>query len=337
MKSRFCPAVGTCLLLALFACLCLTSGCVFVSGRGFLSGRTMPLEEQVVLGEGKDKILLLDVSGVISEKQRGGIFRLRPELSLVASVKEQLDKASRDDRVKGMVIKINSPGGTVTASDILYQEIKRFRMERSVKVAALFLDTAASGAYYVALAADRIVAHPTSVTGSIGVVLLNLNFNGLMAKIGVSDQTVKSGAFKDLGSPFREPQPGEKEILQAVVNDLHHRFCVLVEQNRKGIALAEHPELTDGRIFTASQALQAGLVDQIGYFSDAVEWIQREMGVPRARVIVYQRDDEYKPNIYAQWEGAGVPKSEINLIKLDLDGELEREGPTFCYLWQPDL
>ena len=337
MKSRSCSGIERFLPVMLIACLCLASGCVYVSGRGFLGGRTMSLEESVVSGEGKDKILLVDVSGVISEKERGGIFRLRSEPSLVASVKEQLDKASKDDRVRGMVLKINSPGGTVTASDILYQEIKRFRTERKVKVAALFLDTAASGAYYVALAADRIVAHPTSVTGSIGVVLLNLNLNGLMEKIGVSDQTVKSGAFKDLGSPFRKPEPGEREILQAVVDDLHHRFCVLVEQNRKGLTLAEHPELADGRIFTASQALQAGLVDQIGYFADAADWIQREMGLPSARVIVYTRRDEYKPNIYATWGGEGLPKTEINLIKLDLDGLIARGGPTFCYLWQPDL
>jgi len=323
-----------CVLLAL---LCLESGCVYVSGMGLLAGRTQPLEEVVLEGQGKHKILVVEMSGVITEEERREIFGLRPEPSLVASVREQLDKASKDRRIAGVIFKINSPGGTVTASDILYQEIRRFRKERNVPTVSLLMDTATSGGYYVALASDRIVAHPTSVTGSIGVVLLNLNLNGLMGKIGVSDQTVKSGRYKDLGSPFREPQPGEREILQAAIDDLHGRFCRLVEENRKGLKIADRPEIADGRIFTASQALEAGLVDEIGYFPDALRRLEKEANLTEARVVVYRRKGEYRPNIYASWQGSGSPRTEINLFKLDLEGWFGRGGPVFLYLWQPDL
>lgn len=337
MAKRSMPRELFAALAGLLIVLCLASGCVYVSGMGFLTGRTQPLEEVVLEGKGKHKILVVEMSGVITEEERREILGLRPEPSLVATVKEQLDKASRDQRIAGVIFKVNSPGGTVTASDILYQEIRRFRKERNVPTVSLLMDTATSGGYYVALASDRIVAHPTSVTGSIGVVLLNLNLNGLMGKIGVSDQTVKSGRYKDLGSPFREPQPGEREILQAAVDDLHGRFCRLVEENRKGLKIADRPEIADGRIFTASQALEAGLVDEIGYFSDALRCVRKEANLTEARVIVYRRKGEYRPNIYAGWRGDGSPRAEINLFKLDLEGWFGRGGPVFLYLWQPDL
>lgn len=337
MTTGFVPRVVLSALFGLLTLLCLESGCVYVSGMGFLAGRTQPLEEVVLEGKGKHKILVVEMSGVITEEERREIFGLRPEPSLVASVREQLDKASRDRKIAGVIFKVNSPGGTVTASDILYQEIRRFRKERNVPTVSLLMDTATSGGYYVALASDRIVAHPTSVTGSIGVVLLNLNLNGLMGKIGVSDQTVKSGRYKDLGSPFREPQPGEREILQAAIDDLHGRFCRLVEENRKGLKIADRPEITDGRIFTASQALEAGLVDEIGYFPDALRRVEKEANLTEARVVVYRRKGEYRPNIYAGWQGSGSPRTEINLFKLDLEGWFGRGGPVFLYLWQPDL
>ncbi|MEW6440028.1 MAG: signal peptide peptidase SppA [bacterium] len=324
-------------LLCLLACLAASGGCVYVSGRGLFESRTRPLEESVLYGRGKDKILLVDVNGLISDQKRQGVFSLKTEPSLVASVKEQLDEASRDDRIKGLVLKIDSPGGTVTASDVLYHEIRKFREKRKVKVVALFMDTAASGAYYAAMAADRVIALPTSVTGSIGVVLLNVNLYGLMEKIGVSNQTIKSGPYKDLGSPLRPPEPGERQILQAVVDDLYHRFRLVVEQNRKGLDLTRHPELADGRVFTADQALEAGLVDQIGYFPDAVDWIRQEMGIAEAQVVVYKREGAHRPNIYAQGELGLASGTEINLIKLDLEGQLFGGGPVFMYLWQPGL
>ena len=314
----------------------LATGCIFVSTKGLLSRGPQPFEETVLFGQGKDKILFLEIKGLISEEKPSKLLQTRVEPSMVSSVKEQLDKAAGDARIKGVLLMINSPGGTVTASDILYNEIMSFKASKQVKVVALLNGTATSGAYYIAQAADRILAYPTTVTGSIGVILLNLNLNGLMEKIGVSNATVKSGMYKDLGSPFRKPQEGEKEILQGVIDELHGRFVQVVGENRMALKLSDHPELVDGRIFTARQALSEGLIDQIGYVADAVGWVRSSAAVPDARVIRYQRGGEYRPNMYSYGQDQPV-QAEFNIIKLDLEGFLSGVGPTFMYLWMPGV
>lgn len=324
---------GLCGLLFLLLTL---QGCIYVSGRGLLDLSPRPLEETVLEGKGRDKILVMEIRGLISEREKSGLFNLRQEPSTVASVREQLDRAAGDDRIKGVLLLLDSPGGTVTASDILYKEIQAFKADRDVKITALLAGMATSGAYYVAMAADRIVAYPTTMTGSIGVILLNINLGGLMNKIGLSDQSVTSGAYKDLGSPFRQPRAGEREILQGIVDELHGQFVQVVRENRKGLNLDEHPELTDGRIFTAQQAQRLGLVDQIGYFSDALDGIREAAGLSQARVIRYKRGGEFLPNVYAAAGGAGIG-GDVNLIKLDLEGILAASGPTFLYLWYPGL
>ena len=312
------------------------AGCVFVSTKGLLGRGPQPLEETVLFGKGKDKILLMEIQGLISEKESSKPFQLQVEPSMVSSVKEQLDMAACDDRVRGILLMINSPGGTATASDIIYNEIRRFKAEKQVKVVALLNGTATSGGYYVAQGSDRIIAYPTTVTGSIGVILLNINLNGLMEKVGVSNETIKSGMYKDLGSPFRKPEKGEKEILQGVIDELYGRFVKVVRENRRGVNLSDHPELVDGRIFTARQALSAGLVDQIGYAADALDWVRSAAAAPDARVVRYQRRGDYLPNIYSYGREQGI-QAEFNLIKLDLEGLLSGVGPTFMYLWMPGL
>jgi len=310
------------------------AGCVFVSTQGLLGRGPQPLEERVLFGKGKDKILFMEIQGLISERESSKPFQFQVEPSMVSSVKEQLDMAARDPRVRGILLMVDSPGGTVTASDVIYSEIRDFKAERQVKVVALLNGTATSGAYYVAQAADRIVAYPTAVTGSIGVILLNINLYGLMEKIGLSDETIKSGVFKDLGSPFRKPGEGEKEILQGVVDELYGRFVGVVGENRRGLNLSNQPEWADGRIFTARQALAYGLVDQVGYVRDAVQWVRTAAEAPDARVVRYQRRGDYGPNIYAYGTEKGF-QAEFNLIKVDVEGLLSICGPTLMYLWMP--
>jgi protease-4 len=150
----------------------------------------------------------------------------------------------------------------------------------------------------------------------------------------VSNATVKSGVYKDLGSPLRKPEEGEKEILQGVVDELQGRFVQVVGENRRALKLSDHPELVDGRIFTARQALSEGLIDQIGYVADAVDWVRSAAAVPDARVIRYQRRGDYLPNMYSYGQGQPV-QAEFNIIKLDLEGFLSGVGPTFMYLWMP--
>jgi len=310
-----------------------TTGCfVSLGGLGSL-GRVRPLEEETLEGEGRAKILLVDVSNVITDQPKRHAFGLIEEESTVARIKAELDKAKDDDRVKAILLRIDSPGGGVTASDELYGEIVRFKKKRGVPVIATLGDVAASGGYYVACAADRIVAHPTTVTGSIGVILLNLNLEGLLAKIGVKNQTFKAGEHKDILSPFRGATPEERRIVQSILDHLHARFIAVVREGRPGIDGARLPELTDGRIFDASQALQAGLVDQVGDLNAAIEVARGAAQVEKARVVAYHRPDEARENIYSAARGLPV---QVNVMPIDLEA-LAGGGARFMYLWTPGL
>lgn len=317
------------------------SACVYVSGsvNPFLQQR-QAFQEMVVAGEGRDKILLLDVTDVITGREEEGTLGFGGEESTVARVEEALRRAGEDGRVRAVVLRIDSPGGGVTASDAIHREIRRFRADTERPVVAQLLDLATSGAYYVALAADRIVATPTTVTGSIGVILMGLNVEGLMGKLGVRDQTVKSGAHKDLLSPFRRPTAEEREIVQGVIDELHGRFVSLVTERRPQIAPADLATLTDGRIFTASQALAAGLVDDVAYVDETIGQVQAACSLERARVIMYHRPDEYRENIYSRVGldpgGSTVEDRGGNELAVTLTLP-PRSGPRFMYLWAPDF
>jgi protease-4 len=311
-----------------------TSGCFLSLGAplGLLHG-DHPLEEKTLEGEGRAKILLVDVSNEITDLPTRHAFGLVEEESTVARIHAELEKAADDDRVKAIVLRVNSPGGGVTASDEVYGEIVRFKKEQKVPVVAALGDLAASGGYYVACAADQIVAHPTTVTGSIGVILTGLNVEGLLAKIGVQNQTFKAGEHKDLLSPFRGATPEERRIVQGILDGLHARFVTVVREGRPKLDVSRLGELTDGRIFDAPQALQAGLVDQIGDLHAAIDVARMAAGVEKARVVAYRRPDETRENIYSA--ARGLP-AQVNVLPVDL-GVLAASGPRFMYLWAPGL
>jgi len=183
---------------------------VFISGCFFSvnlpSGRYVPLEEVTVLGEGKDKILLVNISGVISwEDIRGGrgLFSYS-EPSIVSRIKEELEKASKDDNVKAVVFKVSSPGGLVSASEAIYSEIKNFKEKKKVPIVAFISTLGVSGSYYVITPSDVIIAAPGSTVGSIGVYLMKLNVEKLSEKVGVEFEVIKGGTHKDMLSFHRK-------------------------------------------------------------------------------------------------------------------------------------
>ncbi len=229
-------------------------------------------------------------------------------------IKEELEKAAKDDRVKAVVVKINSPGGTVSAADVILHELKAFKAAKAVPVVVCLQGLATSGGYYVAQAGDTIIAYPTCITGSIGVIAMKFNLRGLMDKFGVDDDVVKSGKWKDFWSPFRAATPQEKEMMQQVIDDFYRGFVDVVAQGRK-LSLKKTREVADGRIFTASQARDLGLVDQLGYLDDALELARVKAGLDAPRVITYHRPGSYKPTIYS------------------LMPDLDMAGPQFLYLW----
>jgi protease-4 len=309
---------------------CLLAGCSVISLD--LSPRVRPLEEETVEGHGDAKILILDVSGFLSDESPSSTLTIGtppPRVPLLVRVREELKKAADDPKVRAVVVRINSPGGTVTASDIIYRELREFQRARPVPIVAAMMDVAASGGYYIALAADTIVAHPTTVTGSIGVIMISLNAEGLMDKIGLATNTIKSGARKDMGSPFRQLTPEERAIFQSVIDDLYRQFVAKVVERRQ-ISSAVAATLADGRIYTAEQALGHKLIDRIGYVPDALEVARHAAGLTEARVIVYKRPREYRATYYARSEtDASVFASVAQLTGM------AGAGPRLLYLWMP--
>ena len=314
-------------------------GCISIDVLG--DDGDAPLQQSVIIGREGPKILLVEIDGVISGGEAGsGLFGFGVP-SMVARVREVLDRASQDPEIRGVLLRIDSPGGSATASEQIYTELSRFRTRLQVPVVAQLLGTAASGGYYVAMAADRVQAHPTTVVGSIGVIFSSMNFAGLMDKLGIEDQTITGGEFKDIGSPYRSLTDEERAQLQSIVDDLHARFREVVDQGRPDLSAERVAELANGRIYSAPQALENGLVDEIGTLEDAVKELARRMGTNRVRVVAYHPPNETRRNLYMSGHptpptlGPSPALGAPDLATATLRALLSRPG--FHYLWWPGL
>lgn len=321
------PSGQSCRNVCILGVAALLSGCISIT----LVPSPGPLKEERLSGTGDDKILVLELSGVISSAEESGLMTERP--SMVARVKEELTRAAQDQQIKAMVIRINSPGGTVTASDVLHHEIMKFKERRKIPVVASIMDVGASGGYYVAVAADRIMAHPSTVTGSVGVIMLTINARGLLEKIGVETNAVTSGPRKDMGSPFRPMTEEERRIFQGVIDFFYERFLTVVRDGRKNLSAEQVRKLADGRIYSGEQAKALGLVDEVGYLDDAIEAARREAKLDEARIVAYRRPGEYRNNIYSSFGGGGwtLPAP----IDFSLMNIIRGGTPQFMYLWMP--
>ncbi len=322
-------------LLFLGLVLMMATGCMTPS----FFPQTSPLQEIVLSGKGREKVLLIDISGILTSAKPSGVLnRLFDRLSLPTRFKEELTKAAEDEQVKAIVFRINTPGGTVTAADILYHEIQELKKTRKIPVIASIMDLGTSGGYYVAMAADRVVAHPSSVTGSLGVIMLTLNASGLMEKIGIRADTVTSGPHKDMGSPFRTMTDQDRVIFQGVIDSFYARFLHVIEQGRPNLKPETIRQLADGRIYSAPQAKEHGLIDAIGYVDDALQLAKHEAGIEEAQVIMYQRAGGYHPNIYAQGSGKLTGDTDWVFPRFDpvsLTTLIAGGTPAFLYLWLP--
>jgi protease-4 len=284
----------------------------------------------------KDKILMVDVSGFISSSEGRGLFG--SSKNMVDEMKEILKKAAEDPKIRAVILRINTPGGEVTASDILYHEITNFKKNTGKAVIAEMMGMATSGGYYVAMAADKVYAHPTSLTGNIGVVSIFPRLQELSAKVGIDVRVIKSGDKKDIGSMWREFTSEEQAILQSLIDDYYNQFLDKIRENRKNLDQAKIRELADGRVYTARQALEAGLIDGIAYLPDAIVNAREQAGIFDAAVVMYKRPQEYKENIYSAI-GAPVPQAsgntQIGFINVDAQGISLDKGPQFLYIWLP--
>jgi protease-4 len=286
--------------------LLVASACVNVEIPLFSGGGG--LEEHVVSGERGPKVALVDLSGTLGVRASSGLLGLQAGESAVARLREELERAARDEEVAALVLRIDSPGGTVTASEILHGEVARWKLETGRPVVAQLMGVAASGGYYVAMAADRVQAYPSTITGSIGVIMLGFNASGLMDKLGIGYQTFTSGSFKDAGSPFRPMTVDERVQIDGVIRDLFAGFLAVVERGRPKLLRDEIERLADGRIYSARQALAAGLIDGIGDLEQAIADAKQAAGVAGdARVVVYRRRGEPAENLFS---AAATPRGD---------------------------
>jgi len=275
-----------------------------------------------------DKIAIIDVDGLLANRRKGGWMRSGE--NPVSLFIEKLDKAAADRSVKAVVLRLNSPGGTVAASDIMYHHLQEFRRETGKPIIACVLGIGCSGAYYIACGCDGIIAQPSGVVGNIGTVFQTFSVAGTMQKIGVKAVTIKSGELKDTASPLHDLSDEEHKVLQEIIEQFSEQFFQVV---RKGRQTIDEKKLADGRVFTAQQALQQGLIDKIGYLEDGIKWAKEMAGVKKTRVVIYHRPSSYKPNAY------GLASANTNgigpLVNLELPDWLNAGGAQFLYLWQP--
>lgn len=278
-----------------------------------------------------DKIAIIDVDGLLINRRKHRWMRTGD--NPVSLFVEKLDKAAADPDVKAVVLRLNSPGGTVVASDIMHHSLQEFKRKTSKPVVACVLGMGCSGAYYLACGCDGIMAQPSSVTGNIGTVFRTFSVAGTMEKIGVKAVTIKSGPLKDIASPLHDLSAEERKVLEGIIEELSQQFLTVVRQGRKTIEQQKLRELADGRVFTAKEALQEGLIDRIGYLSDGIEWAKEMAGVKKTRVVIYLRPLGYKPNAYGlATANAGALGP---LINVELPDWLSSSSSQFLYLWQP--
>jgi protease-4 len=266
-------AAAAILFLAMVYAVARFGGAGTVGGPG-------PYDEVLLQGEGLDKIAVIDVEGQIVENGDPTTQAVAQEL--VA----QLRQAGEDPFVRAVILRVNSPGGSVVASDEIYNQV--LDLKRAGKpVVASFGEVAASGGYYVSAGASRIVSDPSSFTGSIGVILILVNLEEAAGNLGIEPIVVKSGRLKDIGSPFRDLTVEERGIFQAMIDESYERFVDVVAEGRH-LPESEVRELATGQPYTGQQALDAGLVDTLGGFDRAVQVAERLAEIDEASVVEYQ-------------------------------------------------
>jgi len=245
---------------------------------------------------GQDRVALIRVEGVILDAQ--------------ATISE-LKHYSENPLVKAIVLRIDSPGGGVVPSQEIHDAVKRVKNKSNKAVIASMGTVAASGGYYIAAATDRIIANPGTLTGSIGVIMEMANFEGLMKKVGVEGVVIKSGRFKDVGSPIRKMSEEERKLLQSVMDDVHHQFIQAVADGRS-LEVSEVEPLADGRIYTGRQAKEARLVDELGDLDDAIHIAADIAGMEgEPKVVEPRKRFSIRDIIESRWASV-FPKLELD-------------------------
>ncbi len=273
-------------------------------------------EEVIQDGPRMTKIAVIRLEGIIDTKEAESVYK-------------QLKMAREDDRVKGLIIRVNSPGGAVSASDRIYNEIRQFRKETDKPVVAFMQGIAASGGYYTSVACDKIVAEPTTITGSIGVIMGYFVIQELLEeKLGIQPVIAKSGRKKDWPSSFQAPTEEQKQYLKdKLITPAYERFVSIIAEGRPSLTLAEVRGLADGSIYGAEEALDEKLIDEIGYLDRAIEEVMAIAELEDAQVVEYQKVFSFSDFLSSQ---------KMNFTKLNKTTLYELSTPELMYLWTND-
>jgi len=268
-------------------------------------------------GYGETKVVRIQLCGVIMRGQRERLFGY--EADMVELLLGQIRAATIDPEVKAIILEVDSPGGAVTPSDEIYAALEHFKQANDERVIMVFVrDLGASGAYYAAMAGDYIMAEPTAIVGSVGVIMQTFNAKALSDKIGISAVTIASGENKDMLNPFEEVNPEHVAMLQELVDGMQDRFASIVQESRN----LDSRELLDGRVFSAAQAMEHHLIDGMGYWQDAVDKLKELLDVEDLHIVRY-------------YEARGFFDMLVSSKLPQLPDFNALAAPRFMYLWKP--
>lgn len=274
------------------------------------------------------RIAVIDVDGLLLNSDATGLGSWGE--NPVSMFRERLDAIECDPQVRAVVVRINTPGGSVTATDIMWRDLMAFKKRRCIPVVACLMDTAAGGGYYLATAADSIVAHPTSITGGIGCILNVYNLEDLMGQFNILGVPIKSGPNIDLGSPIKVLSEEKRKMLQDMADEFHTRFREVVIKGRPDVN-ADLETTFDGRVFTATQAKELHLIDDIGYLDNAVAVARSLAKVEYANLVFYRRREDPALSAYSVTPNTPLQKG---LFPVNVPGLDRTKLPCFLYLWQ---
>ncbi len=281
---------------------------------------------------GGPRIALIDLDGLILNQAPIGPYSAGE--NPLASFREKLEAAAADPFIRAVVLRINSPGGSVTACDILAEELQRFRAASGKPVVCCLMDLGTSGAYYLAVGGDRILAHPTTITGGIGALINRYNLEDAMAQLNIRSEPIKSAPLVDMGTLTAPLDQEAETLLQGMADGFAARFRNRVERFRPRIDAKAWETLDDGRVLPAPVALDLGLIDRIGYLPDAIAEAEQLAGLSQgAEVVLYQRKGYPGRSIYAVTPNAPIQEG---LIPFSYPGLDRAKVPTFLYLWSLD-
>ncbi len=282
----------------------------------FAGGYSNGLNEEVLQSESgtKNKIVVITLRGIIDGQKARSIY-------------EQLNSARKDKNIKGLILRVNSPGGTLSGSDQIYNELRKYRDETGKPVVAFMQGVAASGGYYASVACDKIVAEPTVITGSIGVIASYFVFQELLEeKLGIQPVTIKSGPKKDWPSAFRQPTQEELQYINdKMISPAYERFVQIIADGREALTLADVKQIADGSIYGSDEALEKNMIDSIGYLDEAVKQVKSLAGITKAKVVEYSQPFSLASFLSARNK---------SLLKLDRSTLHELTTPEIMYLWK---